>query len=219
MFERFCTQRNQKQARRNVRLLAIYARVSFGIGSLALTGCSGSSGDEATGNGPKGGSGNVAGSAGGGAAGGGAAGGGAAGGGAAGDMSEIGIFGEADGRPFSLTKMVICAPLTPGLTLIEASLSDDAAPSPLMHMMLMANAPGSLDCETGSSIAYAPNYFSADPYFLATQGVGTCAITLTEMPMARGDSMRGTFTASLEPQSGTGPGVTISNGRFSATLQ
>jgi hypothetical protein len=91
-----------------------------------------------------------------------------------------------------------------------------------MHITLMASAPGSFDCESGSSISYAPAYVppaTSDQYYTATQGIGSCAITLTEMPVMSGDDIRGTFTASLEPDSGTGPAITISNGRFSAKLQ
>ena len=202
-----------------MRLLAAYAVVILGFGSLATTGCGDSSGDDATGGAAKGASGGVAGSAGGGAAGGGAGGGG---GGAAGGMSDVGIFGDANGEPFSLTEMVRCESLLPGMTLVEASFADGATSSQLMHITLMASAPGTFDCEGGSSISYAPAYVpppTSEQYFTATQGIGSCSIILTEMPVASGDSIRGTFSASLEPDSGTGPAITISNGRFSAKLQ
>jgi hypothetical protein len=205
-----------------MRFLAAYAGVLLGIGSLVTTGCSESSGDDATGSAAKGGSGGGAGNAGGGTAGGGATG-GAAGGGAAGGTSDIGIFGEANGQPFSLTEMVRCENLLPGTTQIEASFATSATSSQLMHITLAsAIAPGNIDCEGGSSISYAPAYMepaTAEQYYMATQGIGSCAITITKVPTAIGDTFVGTFTASLDPQSGTGPSMTISNGRFRALLQ
>jgi hypothetical protein len=214
-----------------MRFLATYAGVILGIGSLVTTGCSESSGDDATGSSGKGGSGGAAGSAIGGAAGGGTAGSGATGGGTAGSgavgggaggMPDLGIFGEADGQPFSLTQMMMCENLLPGITILEASFATGATSSQLMDITLMAIAPGPIDCEGGSSISYAPVYMepaTVEQYYMATQGIGSCAITIAKMPTGIGDSIVGTFTASLVPQSGTGPNMTISNGRFRALLQ
>src|SRR5262245_42750155 len=201
-----------------MRLLATYTRVILGIGSLVTTPCSDNSGDKATGSGAKGGSGGAAGNVSGGAAGG-----GAVGGGTAGSTSDVGIFGNANGEPFSLTERVTCMPLSPPFMAIEASLANDATSRRLMSIVLRASAPGSFDCRpAGNVISYAPAWVpgaTSDQYYSATQLTGSCAITLTEVPAASGDSIRGTFTATLELESGTDPAITISNGRFSAKLQ